>query len=217
MKVIAGEFKGRPLRVPKGTKIRPTSDMVKEALFNILGQMVEGASFLELFAGSGSIGIEAKSRGAGRVVLVENNRLCLKAIEQNLRSLDLKYEYGLGGKFDSDIAIIGADSEAAISGLAKAAQQFDIVFLDPPYHEEKLKNCLLKLTRCDILKPRSLAVAEHNKKEILPQQLSILKVISTKVYGDTALSFYQKASGSASRRLEERQNHEKNSHISRYI
>lgn len=181
MRVISGEFKGKLLKVPQGIKIRPTSDRVKEAVFNILADKVSGASFLELFAGSGSVGIEAKSRGARRVFFVENDRFCLKAIRANLVSLGI-----------SEVKVMSTSVVKAIEKLAALGEHFDIVFLDPPYYKEKLKNCLLKLIWCDILNPHSIAVAEHSKREVLPQQLSTLKLIFTKTYGDTAVSFYQK-------------------------
>lgn len=168
--------------MPKGVKIRPTSQKVKEALFSILGSQIYEVSFLELFAGSGSVGIEAISRGAGQVFFVENNRLCIKAIEENLKSLGLEY---------SPATLLPFAAERAIKALARKRQRFDFVFLDPPYYEEKLKNCLIKLTSYDILNPRSWVIAEHNHKQVLPQQLSRLKVMFTKTYGDTALSFYE--------------------------
>ena len=182
MRVISGEFKGRVLKMPKGVKIRPTSQKVKEALFSILGSQICEASFLDLFAGSGSVGIEAISRGAERVFFVENNRLCIKTIEQNLNALGLEC---------SPATLLPFTAERAIGALARKKQRFDFVFLDPPYYEEKLKNCLIKISAYDILNPRSWVIAEHNQAQVLPQQLSGLRVMFTKTYGDTALSFYR--------------------------
>lgn len=163
-------------------KIRPTSQKVKEALFSILGSQIYKVSFLELFAGSGSVGIEAISRGAGQVFFVENNRLCIKAIEENLRSLGLTH---------SSVTLLPFAAERAIKALARKRQRLDFVFLDPPYYEDKLKKSLIKLSFYDILNPRSRVIAEHNRKQVLPQQLSGLKLMFTKTYGDTALSFYK--------------------------
>lgn len=180
MRVIAGKFKGRQLNLPKGVKIRPTSEKAKEALFNILGEKIRAASFLELFAGSGNIGIEALSRGVDSVTFVENNRLCIKTIEANLRHIS------------SCAKILPFDAERAIETLYQRKQKFDLVFLDPPYYQDRLKNCLIKICHYDILKPRSWVVAEHNKRQDLPKSLLKLKLMFTKRYGDTALSFYQK-------------------------
>ncbi|MCQ9208245.1 MAG: 16S rRNA (guanine(966)-N(2))-methyltransferase RsmD [Omnitrophica bacterium] len=180
MRVIAGKFKGRILKMPKGAKIRPSSQKIKAALFNILGEQIHGASFLELFAGSGNIGIEALSHGAVKVTFVERNRLCIKAIQSNLKRLGLEAE------------ILSFDVERAIHLLKQKGEKFDFVFLDPPYYEDKLKNCLIKLGRYDILRPHSYVIAEHNKREVLPEQLPRLKLMFTKRYGDAALSFYRK-------------------------
>ena len=205
MRVIAGEFRGRLLKTPKGLKIRPTSEKVKQALFNILGQRVSGAQFLELFAGTGSIGIEARSRGAETITFVENNRLCLRTIEENLRHLGIRSSHGLKGlnlEKEASALLLAFDAEEAIQALYQKKQKFDFIFLDPHYYQDKprpctqerdkLKNCLIKMCRYDILKPRSLVIAEHNKKQILPQQLPALRIMFTKTYGDAALSFYQK-------------------------
>ena len=179
MRVIAGKFKGYILKMPKGVKIRPTKDMVKEALFSILGKKVYGASFLELFAGSGSIGIEAKSRGAGVVTFVENNCLCIRAIKANLKRMGIT------------AALLPLDVERAVKVLDQKRQKFDFIFLDPPYYQDKLKNCLIKICRYDILKTCSLVIAEHSKREILPHLLPKLKAMFTKRYGEAVLTFYQ--------------------------
>ena len=183
MRVIAGEFKGRKLYMPKGVKIRPSAERVKEALFNILGQKISGAKFLELFAGSGNVGIEARSRGAKVVAFVDNHRLCIRAIEQNLKRL---------GVDKASVMLLPLEAEKAIEVLCRKGQKFDFVFLDPPYYQDKLKNCLIKICHYDILKAHSWVIAEHNKRKILPQQLPRLKLMFTKMYGDTALSLYQK-------------------------
>lgn len=194
MRVIAGRFKGRILDNPQGVKMRPTSQKVKEALFDILGSQIYDSSFLELFAGSGSIGLEALSRGAKKVVFVENNRLCLKTIKENLTRLKLLYNYAgkpRNTKERFSLTILPWDSEKAIQRLWQEGEKFNFVFLDPPYYENQLKNSLIKICRYDILKPHSLVIAEHNKKETLAQLPLILKVTFTRRYGDTVLSFFQ--------------------------
>lgn len=192
MRVIAGKYKGLLLTLPKGTEIRPTAQKVKEALFNILGGAIEGGSFLELFAGSGAVGIEALSRGAGAVVFAEKDRDCLKAIDKNLRQLGVPFNYGLG-KEHLPVLILPFEAERAVELLHREKARFDLVFLDPPYYQDELKNCLLKICRYDILKPSALVIAEHRKTEILPEQFPLLTLMVAKRYGDTVLSFYKKA------------------------
>ncbi|UCB57490.1 MAG: 16S rRNA (guanine(966)-N(2))-methyltransferase RsmD [Candidatus Omnitrophota bacterium] len=182
MRIIAGKFKGRNLSVPKGVKLRGTSQKVKEALFCILGNQIRGASFLELFAGSGNVGIEAKSRGADKVFFVENNRACIKTIKENLKRLGIK---------ETETVLLPLNAERALRVLNQRHEKFDFIFLDPPYYENQLKNSLIKITLYDILKPRAYVVAEHHKKEVLPHLFRGLSLIFTKTYGDTTLSFYQ--------------------------
>ena len=184
MRVIAGKFKSQVLKMPKGMKIRPTSQKVKAALFNMLGGELSGSSFLELFAGSGNVGIEALSRGANKVVFVECSRICIKTIKENLAKLKLLAK--------PDVVVLPVDVDRALIKLTQQGEKFDFVFLDPPYYQDKLKNCLIKLSHYDILNPRAYVIAERRKGQILPQQLAKLKVMFTKRYGDTALSFYQR-------------------------
>lgn len=195
MRVISGKFKGRILKVPRGLRIRPTSQKVKEALFDILGKQINNASFLELFAGSGSIGIEAKSRGAGSIFLVESKRSCIEAIRKNLVQLNILYNYGLkpqNSKKQADVTLLPIDVERALQTLSQKGVKFDFVFLDPPYFQDKLKNSLIKICHYDIVSVRSYVIAEHHKDEILPHLLLTLRLMFTRRYGDAALSFYQK-------------------------
>ncbi|MBN3037817.1 MAG: 16S rRNA (guanine(966)-N(2))-methyltransferase RsmD [Candidatus Omnitrophica bacterium] len=195
MRIITGKFKNRALRMPKGAKIRPTSEMVKKAIFDILGPVVVDSSFLELFAGSGNVGIEALSRGAREVVFVDNDRRCMRSVEENLKSLNMAYIYGLDEKAASNktaIKLLPFDAQRALEVLSDRGCKFDIAFLDPPYGEDNLKNCLIKISRCDILNARCLVVAEHSTRDVIPQRFSNLTLLSSKEYGDSTLSFYQK-------------------------
>lgn len=195
MRVIAGQFKSRVLKMPKVKTTRPTSQMVKKALFDTLGVKVSGSLFLELFAGGGGIGIEALSRGAGAVVLVDNNRSCIKTITENLKALNVEFNYRLEltqSNKDTSVTVLAMPVDKVIPLLVRKLQKFDLVFLDPPYHEDKLKNSLIKIDQYDILNPQCWVIAEHYKKQELPQQLKTLRLMFTKQYGDAALSFFQR-------------------------
>jgi 16S rRNA (guanine966-N2)-methyltransferase len=179
MKILSGLYKGRLIRMPAG--IRPTQDKVRKALFDILGD-ISGLSFLELFAGSGAIGFEAISRGAGEVVLVEYNRGCLLAIKRNIETLKA-----------ANCSTFIADASLAIKGLHKKGKKFDIIFFDPPYYGESSKKTLQILGVYDILSGDGLVVAQHFKKDNLPESAGDLNLFRQSVYGDTVLSFYRKA------------------------
>ena len=177
MRITGGTSKGRNLKVPAGSKVRPTSDKVKQALFNILGEKVNKSSFLDLFAGAGGIGIEALSRGAERVVFVDDARDSLHVIKKNMELIG----------FSKRAEIVGAKAEKY---LKKVSEQFDIVFLDPPYTLEQ-EPVLNLIAESGILKPDAIVVAEHFKKQPSPKQAGELMLTREAVYGDTVLAFYK--------------------------
>jgi 16S rRNA (guanine966-N2)-methyltransferase len=177
MRVTGGIGKGRKLKVPAGSRVRPTSDKVKQALFNILGERVADASFLDLFAGAGGIGIEALSRGAGRVVFVDASRASLNVVNHNIEQTG----------FEERSQAVLAKAE---SFLKKPSGSYDIVFLDPPYADEMLP--LLELIAgAGILKPGSIVIAEHFKKQPSPARAGDLTLYREAKYGDTVLAFYK--------------------------
>lgn len=180
--VTSGTLKGRQLAVAGG--IRPTQERVRKALFDVLQQVIEGGVFLELYAGSGAVGIEALSNGACEVVFVEKDVGCQKVIKNNIAMFGL-------GLDKADTSILSMDSLAAIDVLAEKKKQFDIIFLDPPYYGDHAKNTLQKLSSCDILAPHCTIVVEHNKKDILEVTIDKLTCFKQKRYGDTMLSFYR--------------------------
>lgn len=176
MKIITGKFKGRSIEMPKG--IRPTSDKVREALFEILKDKIGGSSFLDLYCGSGAIGIEALSRGAKSVTFIDNDFKCIKSLKKNLTALN--------------ISLVNIYSKDAIQSLKSIARDFDIIFLDPPYYKDIAKKTLIALSDCDILARNALVIIEAHKKDILPEEAGTLKKIRTCKYGDTKLEFYKK-------------------------
>lgn len=183
MRIIGGQFKSRAISMPKGVDIRPTQDKVREALFNMLGD-INGKKVLELFAGSGAFGIEALSRGAEHVTFVDNNFKCAATIRANLESLGVD-------RLHYDIIKANAISEP--SKLAKDGNKFDIVFLDPPYYQELAKKCLISMDAYDILSPNSVVLVEHFKKDVIPQDFKTLTFEEARRYGDVTISIYRRA------------------------
>ena len=176
MRVIAGQAKGRKLRSVRG--IRPITDRVKAALFDTLGERVVGALFLDLFAGTGGVGIEALSRGARRAVFVERSRRAIEAIEENLRATGL-----------ADRAEVVR--EDVFKFLArKPAERFDIVYIAPPQYQGLWARTLQALDERDILAENGLAIAQIYPKEYQDLELKNLRLIEQRRYGSTMLCFY---------------------------
>ena len=180
MKIIAGEYKGRIIDMPKD--IRPTSDKVRGALFEILKGRIEGARFLDLYCGSGAIGIEALSRGAKKTAFIDNSYNCLRVLEGNLAKLGISKDI-----YD----IYDKDSIKTFDLFQSSGEKFNIVFLDPPYNKDIAKNTLIKLSSCDILTPNAVVIAEIFKKECLPEKIGVLTKIRAYKYGDTLLEFFR--------------------------
>lgn len=168
--------------MPKG--IRPTQAVARKAIFDILGD-IEGLSFLELFAGSGAVSFEALSRGAKVAVLVEPNSECAAAIRKNIELL----------KTPESSILYPIDSLKAIKSLQQGRKTFDIIFLDPPYYQDWVKKTLQTLGACDILTPNGLVVAQHFKKESLPELPGVLSLLRQYTYGSTVLSIFRKEGG----------------------
>lgn len=181
MKILGGELKGRRIEMPKGIDIRPTSDKVREALFNIIKEKIVGASVLDLFAGSGAFGIEALSRGAQETTFVDIERRCIDRIKKNIGRLPIDAQ---------KIRIYRDDALRAIKKLGDSKIRFNIIFLDPPYYKEWIKKCLISLDRYDILNNPSLVICEHFKKDIMPEEVGHLGMVRQSRYGDTVLTFY---------------------------
>ena len=180
MRVIAGTFRSRQLQAPRGLLTRPTSDRLRETLFNVLGPRVVGSRFADLYAGSGAVGIEAISRGAATVYFAEKGAGALQAIRGNLRSL------GITGGIQ-----VEAGGVAALLKRLSGDAPLDIVFLDPPYEEaDEYRRTLLLLGGGGLLHRDSLVVAEHRRKEPLLDRHGAIRRTRTLLQGDAALSFY---------------------------
>ena len=179
MRVITGTAKGRRLRSIDGLATRPTTDRVKENLFNIIGPYLDGLDFLDLFAGSGSIGIEAKSRGANRVVMVERSRSCLQVIRANLEHTGLEAQ------------VVSGSIPQVLSVVRARHGQFHIVFMDPPYQRGLTETTLAASAHHGLLAEGGLLVAEYSAKEEIPRQLLNLEAVRTETYADTCLGFFR--------------------------
>ncbi len=169
------------MKAPSGLRVRPTSDKVKQALFNILGEKVRGAAFLDLFAGAGGIGIEALSRGAARVVFVDDSRRSLDIIKGNIEQTGFK----------DRAEVVASKAEAY---LRRTAERFDVLFLDPPYAKE-LKPLLDLISGAGILSPDAIVLAEHFRKQPSPEKAGSLTLYREARYGDTILAFYRRDRG----------------------
>jgi 16S rRNA (guanine966-N2)-methyltransferase len=183
MRVIAGQFRSRPLTAPKGLDTRPTSDRLRETLFNVLAPRIEGAVFLDLYAGSGAVGIEALSRGASETIFVETAEPALRAIRANLAALGIRGSYTLEPR----------SVAAALKRLASTERTADIVFLDPPYADAVECESALSLLGRDcheLLAPNAIVIAEHLKKIALANAYASLHRYRTLKQGDSILSFY---------------------------
>jgi len=178
MRVISGKFKSRRLKGTPPPGIRPTSDKLKETVFNILGSSVEGATFLDGCAGMGAIGIEAISRGAAYVYFVDPSRKACRIIRENLQSLGIREGY----------KILEMDLIKGLGLCLRDGVHFDIAFLDPPYEREDLHHAALEHFSCA---PAGLLIIEHSKRKDLPDFAGGLQKIRSLVQGDAALAFYR--------------------------
>ena len=184
MRVIAGEFRSRQLQAPRGMATRPTSDKLRETLFNVLGPRVVGSKFADLYAGSGAVGIEAISRGAEFVWFAEKAAPAVAAIRANLRALKVGGGYALE---DRGVARFLAE-------LAKAGRAVDVVFLDPPYEAAEEYTGTMKFLgehAAEVLAQDAVVIAEHARKAQLAVRFGELKRYRVLEQGDAALSFYR--------------------------
>lgn len=182
MRVITGTARGRKLKAPRGMETRPTADRIKEALFNIIGSRIVDINFLDLYAGTGAIGIEAISRGALRAVFVEKNPSAVKIIKENLEITGLT----------DRATILNLDVERAVEMLRADGLEFEITFIDPPYRKDLVRVSLEKLDRYKLAVPGGLVITESSKSDVLPDEVGALQRFRDQRYGDTVLTFYQR-------------------------
>lgn len=182
MRIGAGEMKGHTLRTPKGAATRPTSGIVRETLFNIIALRLAEAHLLDLYAGSGSVGLEAISRGAVRAAFVEKARPALECLRENIATLHVE-EY---------TEVIPLPVERALAQLTRQQAEFDIIFLDPPFADKaSYQEILTILSGSKLLVEGGIIIAQHDKRFMLEKLYGELSCYRQKDIGDNTLSFYQ--------------------------
>ena len=206
MRIISGKGKGRKLFTPPAREdiIRPTSDRAREAIFNIIGDRVQGTSVLDLFAGTGALGIEALSRGAQNICFVDfhpqaldlisrNIQVCMNALSQHPDSHDAD-QTSIVMDTSSPVALIKHDLRRGLPYFSKKIQSpagFDLIFLDPPYSQGLAIQLLRALDTSALLRKHSLLIVEERAKETLPEQLTRLTLMDQRKYGEAGFWFYQ--------------------------
>ncbi|TGD17843.1 16S rRNA (guanine(966)-N(2))-methyltransferase RsmD [Levilactobacillus suantsaiihabitans] len=180
MRIVAGDFGGRRLKAVPGMATRPTTDKVKEALFNIIGPYFDGGRSLDLFAGSGGLSIEAVSRGIDQAVLIDRQYAAIKTIQDNVAVT----------KVPERFEILKRDANRAVQELADRGDQFDLVFFDPPYAQQKIVAQMTRLRELHLLTPTARIVCETDQKAQLPDNIEGFHFIERRDYGITELTIY---------------------------
>ena len=185
MRIISGEFGGRRLKAVPGQNTRPTTDKIKESLFNILGGYFDGGVMLDMYSGSGAVAIEAVSRGMDRAFLFENNRLAQKTIEQNIEITKSPEQFHLKRQnVKQGLKIIASDP---------AFEPFKLVFMDPPYRLQEIVKDIEQLQELNLLSSDSVIVCEVDKEVQLPERILEFEQYKRVEYGITALVFFDRA------------------------
>ena len=183
MRVIAGKYRSRRLKGPGNLRLRPTSDRLRETLFNVLGPSVEDSLFVDLYAGTGAIGIEAISRGARETIFIESHAACVQLVRQNIEALGIR----------RGVEVIEADAVKGLKNLASRHLVADFIFLDPPYEGEEQLRGLEFLDESHLVAPYGLVIVEHHRSMELPERFDRLECTRLLEQGDAAFSFYRLA------------------------
>lgn len=183
MRVVSGSCKGRPLKAVPGNTTRPTTDKVKEAVFNMIGPYFEGGTGLDLFAGSGGLGLEGLSRGLEKVIFIDREPKAIQTIHENIKACG----------FEEQSEVYRNDADRALKALIKRELQFDYIFLDPPYKKQQLVSLLEKINEQSLLSIDGTIVCEHSHDVVLPAEAGEMRQIRTEKYGIIAVTIYRKA------------------------
>jgi 16S rRNA (guanine966-N2)-methyltransferase len=181
VRIISGTFKGRRLTAPAGRATRPTADRIRESIFNILAGSIRNRRVLDLFAGTGALGIEALSRGAGSAVFVDQARSALTAIRHNIRNLEL----------DDRTRVIQWDIRKNLNCLLSEPKGFDLVFMDPPYETSTVGPAIAALLSCGALAPGARVIIEHSVRETIGPTVDTLALADQRRFGKTLVSFME--------------------------
>ncbi len=179
--MISGKYKGHPLKAVPGKQTRPTTDKVKEAIFQIIGPYFNGGIALDLFAGSGGLGIEAISRGASKAIFVDQQPLAIKTVNANIKQLQI----------DEVTEVYRADAFRALKAASKRDLVFDWIFLDPPYKKISFDDLFQQLIELKLVHTGSIIVCEHAPDHLLPEKFENLQLFKTQGYGkEIQVSYY---------------------------
>ncbi|MDR7072129.1 16S rRNA (guanine(966)-N(2))-methyltransferase RsmD [Fictibacillus barbaricus] len=183
MRVIAGDCKGRPLKAVPGMGTRPTTDKIKESIFNMIGPFFDGGQGLDLYGGSGGLGIEALSRGMDHFIFIDKDQKALQTIKENLKQC----------KYEEKAEIFRNDAKRALKALHKRELQFDMIFLDPPYAKQMLLKDIEEIGKLNLLADSGSIVAEHGSEVTLPEKIGDFELIRQETYGKTTtISIYKR-------------------------
>ncbi|WP_312024139.1 16S rRNA (guanine(966)-N(2))-methyltransferase RsmD [Bhargavaea beijingensis] len=185
MRIISGERRGLQLKSASGTDTRPTSDKVKESVFNIIGPYFDGGRVLDLFAGSGGLALEALSRGMDHAVMVEKDRRAQAAIIENIGKC----------RYDDRVDLMRADARQAVRRIISKEEPFDMVFLDPPYARDTYYKLAGELAGAGLISRGGTIVCEHDRSVTLPDSFGVFGKDKESVYGGTVISIYRQAAG----------------------
>lgn len=185
MRVITGQYKGRRLKTLEGLSVRPTSDRMRETIFNILAPRIEGARVADVCAGSGAVGIEAISRGAEYVAFVESSRKTASVIEENLQHC----------KIEEGFKVFVRDALQAMKYFSAEKQRFDIIYFDPPYESEIYSPVMWQIARGDLLTEDGIVLVEHRRQSPLAPNYDQLRPYREIVQGESCLTFYERDQG----------------------
>lgn len=182
MRIITGIAKGRKIIAPEGMDTRPTSDRVKESVFNIISKKVYGARVLDLFSGTGNLGLEAISRGAEWCTFIEKNKITHKILLENVNNLG----------FSEKCEVYSRDAFDVLEMLGKNSEKYDIIFLDPPYSKGLIERAIIKISENSLINNKGIIMSEYDENDVIPENINGINIFRTEKYGRTKISFWTK-------------------------